>query len=582
MDQNNIHFLWKIGAPAGLGVMTTGLAMSKLTLRSGMYVYDYAEYPSLIKGGHNTYECLISSRPVTVTKKTIDCLVCFNAETATIHADRLTEQSLIIFDPAQFTPTTVGQHIPVPMQELLNEQEADKVMINMVALGASCALLGGSLELLSTLIAEQFSTKKGAEVAEKNISCAKAGFAYIHKEFSGYIVPVLSTAVTQEDRIALAGNEAFALGAVGAECKLYAAYPMSPSSSVLTTLAAWQKQTGMIVRHAEDEIGVVNEALGASFMGVRAATGTSGGGFALMAETISYAGVAELPLVIFVAQRPGPATGMPTWTEQGDLLFACFAGHGEFPKIVLAPGDPEEMVAETKRAFDLADIYQLPVIVLSDKNLSEAHYTVSSQVISTLMRTPNNRGKLVTEADASYLRYALAEDGISPRLLPGTPGTHYQANSYEHLPDSHTTEDAEVRIQQVQKRNKKIQTYLSRDFQLPTLYGNEETADTILISWGGTKGAVLEAQRILAEQGLNVAYRHFSSVYPLAAEPVTALLQKPKKYIVIENNMTAQFTQLLRMTTGFVPGTTITRYDGHPFTGEELAAEIRTRMEHKE
>lgn len=575
MDQKSIEFLWKIGAPAGLGVMTTGLTMSKLSLRSGMYVYDYAEYPSLIKGGHNTYECCMSTRPVTNTKLGIDCLVCFNAETAALHSHRLTDQSLVLFDPAQFSLTTPGIQIPVPMQELMNELQADKVMINMVALGASCAILGGTLDLLQTLIREQFSNKKGTEVADKNCACAAAGFTYVTKKFPQHIATVLSTSVTQEDHIALAGNEAFALGAVGADCKLYAAYPMSPSSSVLTTLAAWQKETGMVVRHAEDEIGVINEALGASFMGVRAATGTSGGGFALMVETLSYAGVAELPLVVFVAQRPGPATGMPTWTEQGDLLFACFAGHGEFPKIVLAPGGPEEMVAQTKRAFDLADIYQLPVIILSDKNLSESHYSVSTARLAELMSTPNDRGKLLTQADAAYLRYAPSADGISPRILPGTAGTHFQANSYEHLPDGHTSEDAEVRIQQVNKRDQKIKTYLSQHFQMPTQYGDAAASDTVLISWGGTKGAVLEAQRILAAQGLPMEYLHFSSVYPLHAELLQPILNQPKKYIVIENNMTKQFAQLLRMATGFVPTNTITRYDGHPFIGEELAAEIR-------
>ncbi len=247
-----------------------------------------------------------------------------------------------------------------------------------------------------------------------------------------------------------------------------------------------------------------------------------------MVETLSYAGVAELPLVVFVAQRPGPATGMPTWTEQGDLLFACFAGHGEFPKIVLAPGDPEEMVAQTKRAFDLADIYQLPVIVLSDKNLSESHYSVSTARLAELMSAPNDRGKLLTQADAAYLRYAPSTDGISPRILPGTAGTYFQANSYEHLPDGHTSEDAGVRIQQVNKRDQKIKTYLSQHFQMPTQYGDAAASKTVLISWGGTKGAVLEAQKILAAQGVSVEYLHFSSVYPLHAELLHPILNQPK------------------------------------------------------
>lgn len=567
-------YLWKIGAPAGLGVMTTGLAMSKLAMRAGQYVYDYAEYPSLIKGGHNTYECHISTAPVTATRSHVDCLVCFNAETASLHEKRLDETSLVVFDPSQFTPTGVGIKIALPMNDLLAELQADKVMINMIALGASCALLGGSLESLRALISEQFASKKGSEVAEKNSACAAAGFSYITSHFPQSIRQVLTTPATSEEQVLLAGNDGFALGAVAADCKLYAAYPMSPSSSVLATLAAWQRETGMIVRHAEDEIGVVNEALGASFMGVRAATGTSGGGFALMTETLSYAGVAEVPLVIFVAQRPGPATGMPTWTEQGDLLFACFAGHGEFPKIVLAPGDPQEMVTLTQQAFDLADIYQLPVIVLSDKNLSESHYTVPRSQIASFLSQPPQRGTVAQDGFATYERYAVTPDGISPRIVPGTRGTFFQANSYEHLADSHTTEDAEVRITQVRKREQKLKTYLSAHYPAPYTEGDLDSAEAVLISWGGTKGAVQAAQQELAHKGVSVAHIHFSYVHPLNPDMLSPLLTRSLPYILVENNMSAQFGQLLKLATGFVPTHTITRFDGRPFCDTELAAEI--------
>ncbi len=578
MEETASQFLWKIGAPAGLGVMTTGLLMSKLMVRSGLHVYDTSEYPSLIKGGHNTAESLCSREPLATTKRVVDCLVCFNAETATLHAERLTQDSLILFDPSQFTPSITGVPVALPMQDLLNELQAEKVMINMVALGASCALVGGSFELLSELISEQFVHKKGTDIAEKNIACANAGFTYIQTHFASLCRPVLSSGVAQEERVLLAGNEAFSLGAVAADCKFYAAYPMSPSSSVLTTLAAWQEQTGMVVRHAEDEIGVVNETLGASFMGVRAATGTSGGGFALMTESISYAGVAELPIVVFIAQRPGPATGMPTWTEQGDLYCACFAGHGEFPKIVIAPGDPLEMVALTQEAFNLADSYQLPVIVLSDKNLSEAHESISASQLAEVLKKPIDRGKLLTTAPDGYKRYALSEDGISPRLNPGTPGTYFQANSYEHLEDSHTTEDAAIRVQQAQKRQQKINTYLSKDYPLPEVAGELASAQVILVSWGGTKGVVRTAWQRLTKKGQSVAHLHFTHVHPLSPELITPLLKHEATYIMIENNMTAQFAGLLRMATGFVPKHTVTRFDGRPIEAETLETNILELM----
>lgn len=574
MTQQPKHFLWKIGAPAGLGVMTTGLSLSKLATRSGYHIFDYAEYPSLIKGGHNTYEVNISKDPVRMIKFAIDCLVCFNEETFTLHNTRITPDTLLLYDPGQFEPVTDAKRIPVPFQELLAGLKADKIMVNMISLGASFALLGGKEDILNGMITDQFK-KKGDNIVELNITCARTGFEYVKQHFAEHITHILTYIENPEARTVLAGNDSFALGAVAADCRFYAAYPMSPSSSVLEILAGWQHKTGMVVRHAEDEIGVVNETLGASFAGVRAATGSSGGGFALMAETLSYAGIAEQPLVVFVAQRPGPATGMPTWTEQGDLLFTAFAGHGEFPKIVLAPGDPEEMLDLTMKAFDLADIYQTPVIVLSDKVLSESHYSVPLAKLETIMQQPINRGKTITEAtELPYHRYVVTEDGISPRLIPGQKGVWYQANSYEHFPDSHTTEDAVVRKDQVDKRARKVETYFSNHFSAPTVYGDLGGAQTILFSWGGNKGAILDALEQLGNQGNQVAYIHFTHVYPLHTEAIKSLFGYDKPYILIENNSTGQFGLLLKMATGFDTPHKLLKYDGRPVFTEEVVAAV--------
>ncbi len=595
-----LQFLWKIGAPAGLGVMTTGLTLSKLATRSGYHIYDYTEYPSLIKGGHNTYEVNISKDPVSMVKNEVDCLVCFDELTFNLHQTRLTPASTVVFDPHTFQPETVAQKIEVPMQELLNELKAEKVMVNMIGLGASFALLGGDFSLLVELITEQFK-RKGDEVIALNTNCAKAGFEHVTKNYQSVVRPILTPEPDPEARSVLAGNDAFALGAVAADCRFYAAYPMSPSSSVLEFLAEWQKHTGMVVRHAEDEIGVVNEALGASFAGVRAATGTSGGGFALMVETLSYAGVAELPLVVFLAQRPGPATGMPTWTEQGDLLFAVHAGHGEFPKIVLAPGDPEEMLDLAMRAFDLADIYQTPVIVLSDKVLSESHYSVSVKTLESLMQRTSKRGKLIAVSDQHpYLRYAMTDDGISPRLIPGQSPAWYQANSYEHKPDSHTTEDAFERMQQVEKRAKKMQTYFTNDFTGPSVYGDIASADLILYGWGGTKGAVLEALRQIectenaacsdhrwhalhgkprpGGKHCNIAFLHFTHVYPLDSEKIKSYFSYQKPYLLVENNSTGQFGQLIKQATGFETRHQLLKYDGRPIFTEEVMTAVEKAL----
>lgn len=293
-----------------------------------------------------------------------------------------------------------------------------------------------------------------------------------------------------------------------------------------------------------------------------------------MVESLSYAGVAEIPIVVFLSMRPGPATGLPTWTEQGDLLFAVHAGHGEFPKIVLAPGDIDEMAELTLKAYDLADIYQVPVIVLSDKYLSESHKDVDKATIDKLFAEyVPNRGKIVTETEMNpYLRYKDAEDGISEMLIPGKEGVYYQANSYEHIEDSHTTEDDKARIEQVDKRNRKYSTYFKKHFTLPTFYGDPE-ADTIFISWGSMKGPVLDAMKLLADETKKgYGFVHFTHMYPLDEQALKEFFsaKKAQRHILVENNSHAQFGQLLRQQTGITFEEQLLKYDGRPFWPEEI------------
>ncbi|MEX0895593.1 MAG: 2-oxoacid:acceptor oxidoreductase subunit alpha [Patescibacteria group bacterium] len=583
--QHSETFLWKIGAPAGFGVMTTGVGMSKLTARHGYHLFDYTEYPSLIQGGHNTYEVHISADPIKANKKSIDCLICLNEDTWHLHRHRLEHDSLLVFDPQEFDPkTSEVKNVPIPFQQLLNDLKAPKIALNMVSLGASLALLGGDISYLDEMIDDQFR-KKSEEIVAINQAAAGAGYTYAQEHFGELCRPVLDRSQVA-DRLdeagkahdpltVLAGNDAFSLGAIAADARFYAAYPMSPSSSVIAIMAAWAEKQGLVARHAEDEIGVINEALGAAHVGARASVGTSGGGFALMVESLSYAGVAEIPIVVFLAQRPGPATGMPTWTEQGDLLFAAHGGHGEFPKIILAPGDIEEMLALTPKAFNLADIYQTPVVILSDKLLSESHHSVpASAVHAELSKHAVDRGKTISEKpypDKKYMRYADSpEDGISPRLLPGAVDAFYQANSYEHLADSHTTEDAADRVQQVDKRSRKMTTYLETDFASPEVFGSLEEAQIALVSWGGNKGAIWRAQALLAEDGIKTAFIHFTHVYPLNAGSLKPFFAQDLPYLLIENNSTGQFGQLLRQQTGIDLPEKLLKYDGRPIFPEEI------------
>ncbi len=577
MIETSTH-VFKIGAPAGYGVMTTGLLFAKMATRSGYDIFDYTEYPSLIQGGHNTYEIDVGSQ-VTATQKGLDLLVCLDQATFDFHRSRLIPGAIVLYDPKVVKPKTgTYSHVAVPWNEIVTNMKADKVMINTVALGAAVTLWHGNPTLLKKIIKQQFG-KKMSEVAQKNIDCAMAGYEYITSHYPHLIKEYLKLHKKPIKQAVITGNDAFALGAVAGNCQLYAAYPMSPSSSVLASLAKWQRETGMVVRHAEDEIGVINEALGAAFTGARAAVGTSGGGFALMSESLSFAGVAELPLVMFVAQRPGPATGMPTWTEQGDLLFATYGGHGEFPRIVLTPGDVTEMVELTAQAFNLAAKYQLPVIVLSDKYLSECHQSVSQKLINKLMK-PRLIGLKAARLSKNklYKRYKITGDGVSPWLAPGAAGYSYQANSYEHSQDSHTSESAQDRIEQVHKRAQKIACYLKDDFKAPTVYGALGPADLVLVGWGSTKGALLTAQKQLETQGQKVAVIHFHHIYPLKANTLTSLFNDKKPHFLIENNSTGLLGQLLRAQTGLEIPHKLLKYNGRPIFAQEVVEFVKSKI----
>lgn len=574
-------FTWLIGGEAGFGIMTTGVVFSKIATRSGYHIFDYVEYPSLIRGGHNAYEVHVSDQEVSHLNSTIDVLVCLNKETYEKHKPRLNAKSLVVFDQDEFEIKEDFKKIVIPFKKILSDLKGQPVMKNTIALGASIGLLKGDINELIKIIAEQFA-KKGEEVINFNKQFVQAGFDAINKNYFDLILNYL-VKKPGEEKLVLTGNDAFSLGSVIADARVYVAYPMTPSSTVLTDLAAWQEKVGMVVRHAEDEISVINTASGSSFAGVRASVGTSGGGFALMVESVSFSGITEIPIVVFIAQRPGPATGMPTWTEQGDLLFSVFSGHGEFQKIILAPGDNEEMIELAAKAYNLADIYQMPVIVMSDMYLSESHKSVTKKFVDDLIeKYVIDRGKLIrnsksviNESNNRYLRYKITEDGISPRLVPGTPGYFYQANSYEHVEDGHTTEDAQSRIDQVDKRARKWATYLKNDFDGPKVYGDLEKSDIVFVSWGSTKGIVLQSQKLLKTKGTDSAFIHFNHLYPLDKEKILNLFKQNKKYILVENNSWGQFGKLLTMETGIEIKEKILRYDGRPITAEEIVNNLK-------
>lgn len=586
-------FTFKIGGEAGFGILTTGLLFSKTCTRSGFHIFDYAEYPSLIRGGHNVTETHFSKDSLYAQEKGVDLLAALNKQTVDLHKHELKDGAGVMYDPDQFQVTAedfAGKNVslfPVPLKKIVAELKGLKIMENNVALGAAVALFGMPVQNLQDVIADIFGGKKGVEIAEINKKSAQMGYDYVKSQ--NYHLAASDKSKTdvvgRKDYAVITDNEAVGLGAIAAGCQFYAAYPMSPSSAVLHYLAPKAAKTGMVVRHAEDEIGVINEVIGASFAGVRSMLGTSGGGFALMVEALSFAGISETALVIFLAQRPGPATGLPTWTEQGDLLFAIRAGHGEFMKIVIAPGDALEAFRFTIEAFTMADRYQTPAIVLSDKYLAESHDNIELSKLKD-MEVTTDRGKwtenqLDTTADVKpFPRYQVTEDGISPRIKPGTPGWYYQMNSYEHIEDGHTTEEAHERIKQVDKRNRKLLTYLAKDFKMPNYYGSPD-ADITVVGWGSTKLPVLElfAREGTEIGGKKIGFLHFTHMWPMDGGRVHEELLKHKNLVLVENNSTAQLGQLLRQETGVLIEKRLLKYDGRPIYAEEVREFIKT-LEH--
>lgn len=567
----------KIGGEAGFGIMTTGLFVGKIATRSGYNTFEYSEYPSLIRGGHNVIEVRISDEEIYSQEMQVDILLCLNFETHQLHSGEVKDRGTIVMDEDKIDKNKLTReareitYIHVPFAKILRENSLNPVMLNNIALGVLTQLLGADIDILKQLISETFS-RKGQEIVDKNIMAAKLGYDFVKKSHSLGYSAKLPRRNNIEKKIYVTGNEIVGLGALSSGCKFYVAYPMTPTSALLHYLASKAEKSGMVVKHAEDEISVINMALGASWAGVRSMVGTSGGGFALMVESVSLAGITETPIVIFMGQRPGPATGMPTWTEQGDLLFVLHAGHGEFPKIILAPGDIEETYQLTIKAFNLADRYQTPVFILADKYLLEGHQSVDKSKIQNL-KFKIDRGKLLSEEDLSrlksYKRYLMTDDGISPRAIPGMKGSLHQANSYEHAEDGHTSEDAADRVNQVDKRNRKAKTYLVQDFKLPQLIGKSD-APLTLISWGSMKGPILQAMK---ERAGKFNYLHFSHLWPMD-EAVADILKGLKSTLLVENNSQGQFGQLIRMVTGIDFKNKLLKYSGRPVYPEEVISKV--------
>jgi 2-oxoglutarate ferredoxin oxidoreductase subunit alpha len=550
-----------IGGEAGQGLVTIGQLLSKTLVRCGYRIVVTQSYQSRIRGGHNAFAVRVAAGEIEAPAESIDLLIALDGETVRLHLDELAEGGLALTD--ERLEIEDGRCFGVPYEKLATDDR----FINTTAFGSAAALLGLDLDVAEAVLDALFG-KKHPEMAEGNVNSLRNGYRWAEDNAgsSHRLAPIEDPG----DRVMLNGNEAIAFGAASAGARFCSFYPMTPATSVPLTLIGIAERMGLVVEQVEDEIAAVNMAIGASYAGVPSLVSTSGGGFALMVEGISLAGMTETPLVVVIAQRPGPATGLPTRTEQADLGFALHAGHGEFPRAIFAPGSIEECFHLTRRAFDLAERYQGPVFVLTDQFLADSYRAVEAFDVGTLdsVRPGADPG----EVEVPYLRHRITDSGVSPRLLPGASRHLVVTDSDEHTEDGHLTEDLGERILQVEKRLRKGYGLIDEALT-PEPLGDEDP-DLLFVSWGSTRGSVLEAAASLRADGMRVAVLHFSQTWPLVPEDFLPVLEGAKRVVAVEGNAFGQFAGLLRLVSGFEIEGRISRYDGLPITPEYILRKV--------
>jgi len=575
----------KIGGQAGYGIMSTGAILGKACSRGGLNVCCDIQYPSLIRGGHNSYLLRISEEPIYSFNRDVDLLVALNRETIDLHKKELTKGSAVIYDGdvVKCSKKELGKNVflvSVPLSKIANEHGGE-VMRNTVSLGTVIGLTGYDFNLLAGVIKEVFKDKS-SEVIEQNIGAAKAGYNYVKKKLPKKFGYKLKASKKPKKRMFITGNEATAVGAIKAGCKFFAMYPMTPATSILHYLASKEREYGMVVRQAEDELAVMNMAVGAGHAGVRSMVATSGGGFCLMVEALGMAGMTETPVVVIDGQRGGPSTGLPTHTEQADLKFAINASQGEFVKIVIAPGDETECFYKVGEALNLAEKYQVPVVILLDKHLGEIPNTCN---MFDQSKIKVDRGKILTEKKVLasktkdfFKRYAITKDGVSPRVLPGTKGGMFVANSYEHDEAGNLAEDELTRNRMVDKRMAKM-AYILEELPKPEVYG-PKNADLTIIGWGSTKRAIMEAIKMLDKEGIKVNYLQVFYMKPFKSKEVAEIIKSAKHTLLVENNRTSQLAGVIKENTGLDVNFVLNKYSGRPFYPEEIIGKVKEVLKH--
>jgi len=554
-----------IGGEAGQGLVSVSNLLIRAITKEGWYLFAQQDYMSRIRGGHNFVRLRLADQPVYCCERGVDLLVALDQVTIDLHHEELNQNGVVIAD-GQSSPGENFDLISISFAEIAKKQGQPPIMANAVAAGAIWAFLADNLSAIELVLAETFGDK-GDEVVQGNIKCAQAGFNLARE---GRTLTHPAKPLEPPEVMILKGNDALPTGALAAGLKFMSAYPMTPATGVTEFIAAHSERLSVVMEQAEDEIAAINMAIGAAYAGVRAMTATSGGGFALMTEALGLAGSAEIPVVVINAQRPGPSTGLPTRTEQGDLLFAVYGGSGDYPKAVLAPGDVEEAFYLMGTAFNLADQFQTPVIVLSDQHLADSYQTVKPLDPAKISI---DRGNLITDAGPEYKRYQYTDSGVSPRLLPGfgSGGLVVSAGD-EHDEEGHLIEDAETRIKMMEKRMRKLDGMKTAALA-PVTYGVQEEPEYILIGFGSTKGAVREAVDLLIGKGIPSLQVHLPQVYPLP-DKLRQIWNLPGRKIIVENNYVGQLEKLIGAELAAAPDGHVRKYDGRPFAPQDIVEQL--------
>ena len=572
-----------IGGAAGQGVATPGDIFAKVFSRRGLHLNAYNAYQSIIRGGHTFLTIRTGPDKISNQGDRIDLLIPLNQDTMDRHLSLLSAGAACLYNADLIKPGIAApgvQFCPIPVSKLADISR-NKVAQNTLAIGAALSMMGVGFASLQSVLIEQFR-KKEQSVIDENISLAHAGYEYASQNFAPFAWPL---PMTETLYAVVSGNAAMAMGGAAAGVKFYSAYPMSPSTGVLHWMAEHGRKANIMVRQVEDEIGVINMAIGAAHAGVRAMCATSGGGFALMSEALGLAAQAEIPIVVIDCQRAGPSTGVPTKTEQGDLWQMLGAAFGDYPPVIAAPLDIADCFTLIPEIFNVADRFQCPGIVLCDLLLAEGRLSVDPTILD--FYPPINRGELITSNGSGehepYLRYKITESGVSPRVIPGVPGHTHVVSSDEHDEDGVLISDEYTnttkRRAMMEKRMRKVHG-IEDAVPPPQLLGPSH-AEVTLIGWGSTYGVIDEACELLRDEGISANHLPIRWLVPLHGEKILDLLHGARRTIIVENNFSGQFARYLRSETSFVPDGHIRKYDGEPFLPHHIVEAVKEQIEGK-